>query len=175
MDSFVDCSTYSHSEFNLSTLKAHLRKPSFAKLLWLRAGLRCGLKETYMLQIQHEILVALNSPSSDHRFLYLAFKKNVMDALSHSKSTISTPIWTLKALQVLIFKGEWQRTAWESSFYKEKDKLCYPCPQSQHITDSVGIVLAAADYVVRPVFYNVVNTVFLSTVFLIHWCNWMQK
>lgn len=37
----VDGSAYSHSEFNLSTLKAHLGKPPFANLLWLSSGLLC--------------------------------------------------------------------------------------------------------------------------------------
>lgn len=42
----VDGRDYSHSEFNLSTLKAHLKKPPIADLLWLRFGLLCRLKET---------------------------------------------------------------------------------------------------------------------------------
>lgn len=43
----VDGPACSHSEFNLSTQRAHLRKPPFANLLWLRSGLLCCLKETY--------------------------------------------------------------------------------------------------------------------------------
>lgn len=62
------------------------------------------------------------------------------------------PSETFKALQVLIFKGEWQKTAWESSFYKEKTSSVIRVNKGQHITDSVGTVNAAADYVVRPIF-----------------------
>lgn len=68
-----------------------------------------------------------------------------------------------------------KKTAWESSFYKEKASSVIRVNKGQHITDSVGIVNAAADYAVRPIFYNVVSTVFLSSVFLIRWCDQMQN
>lgn len=55
------------------------------------------------------------------------------------------PSETFKALQVVIFKGERK-----SSFYKEKTCSVKCVNKGQHITDSVGIVHAAADYAVRP-------------------------
>lgn len=67
----------------------------------------------------------------------------------------------------MILCSEWQKTAWESSFYKEKTGSVIYVDKGQHTTDSVGIVHVAADDVVRPIFYNVVNTVFLLSVSLI--------
>lgn len=63
----------------------------------------------------------------------------------------------------------------ERTSYKEKASSVSCVNKGQHITDSVGIVHAAADYVVRPIFYNVANTLFLPSVSLIRGEDQMQN
>lgn len=74
----VDSCAYPHSEFNLSTLKAYLRKPSIANLLWPRAGLlrMPGRHIVSMSQMQCKILVAFNFWPFNHWFLNPAFKRS---------------------------------------------------------------------------------------------------
>lgn len=90
----VGCSAYSHWEFNLSTLKAHLSKPSFANLLWLRSGLPCRLKKMYKcckFNVTHETLRIPPLPFMDFLIWHLksneyppsSFMRNLNTHLKH--------------------------------------------------------------------------------------------
>lgn len=90
----VDCSSYSHSKFNLSALKAHLRKSSFANLLCPRPGpLYCSREREAYKCCRFSVICWFFWMPVD--FLILYFKKRAMNTLSCPTCKISTFVWNI--------------------------------------------------------------------------------
>lgn len=127
----VDRFSHSHLEFNLSSLKAHLRDASFANLLWLRGGLLCCLKEMSKCCKFDARYRAFNSLSDFHGFLNLALKGKK----THHRSSFFLNKWNFN-IHLKDLKHFWvwsSQQVTENSVRKKplqgKDKPCYPCQQ----------------------------------------------
>lgn len=173
----VDCCAYSHSEFNLGTLNAYLRKPSFAVMAenWSAAG------KTYTVYVANamEDIDSLEFQSFQPLFLWiLHLKRTSWILFLVQQANLQHPCERFKAL-LLSSSNLWRRVTEnglrELFFSNKKTSSVIRVNKCQHITDRVGTVHTAADCAVRPLFYNVVNIVFLSSVFLIRRCDQMQN
>lgn len=117
-------------------------------------------------------------PTTDFWILHL--KRTSWTLFLVQQANLQHPCESFKAL-LLHSSNLWRRVTENGLrelifFYKEKTSSVIRANKGQHITDRVGTVHAAADCAVRPLFfYNVVNIVFLSSVFLIHRCDQMQN